>query len=153
MKAELTFRLAIENDLIPIINLLADDSLGTTRENVQLPLSESYIKAFNRINQDSNQELTVAEINGKLIGTFQISFIQYLTHQGGLRAQIEAVRVHADYRGTGIGTQLFNYAIHRAKEKGCYMIQLTTDKKRPRAIQFYEKLGFEASHEGMKLKL
>ncbi|WP_332367842.1 GNAT family N-acetyltransferase [Spirosoma telluris] len=111
------------------------------------------MNAFHRISNDPNQELTVAEINGEIVGTFQVSFIQYLTHQGGLRAQIEAVRVHSAYRGTGIGTQLFSYAINRAKEKGCSMVQLTTDKKRPRAIQFYETLGFVATHEGMKCKL
>jgi len=153
MEAELTFRLATEPDLITIIKLLADDALGATRENVELPLSERYTKAFDRISSDSNQELTVAEINGDIVGTFHLSFIQYLTHMGGLRAQIEAVRVHTAYRGKGIGKQLFNFAIERAKEKGCYMVQLTTDKKRPRAIQFYETLGFVATHEGMKLKL
>lgn len=153
MEAELTFRLATENDLITIIKLLADDALGAARESIKLPLYERYTKAFSRISNDPNQELTVAEINGEIVGTFHLSFIQYLTHMGGLRAQIEAVRVHAAYRGKGVGTQLFTYAIDRAKEKGCYMVQLTTDKKRPRAIQFYETLGFVATHEGMKLKL
>ena len=153
MEAELTFRLATENDLITIINLLADDALGSARESVELPLSDRYTKAFSKISNDPNQELTIAEINGEVVGTFHLSFIQYLTYMGGLRAQIEAVRVHSAYRGKGIGSQLFNYAIDRAKEKGCYMVQLTTDKKRPRAIQFYETLGFVATHEGMKLRL
>ncbi|GAB4017920.1 GNAT family N-acetyltransferase [Spirosoma migulaei] len=153
MDQKLTFRLATENDLLTVIQLLADDALGALRENIELPLSENYTNAFSRISNDFNQELTVAEINGEIVGTFHLSFIQYLTHQGGLRAQIEAVRVHSAHRGTGIGTRLFSYAINRATEKGCHMIQLTTDKKRPRAIQFYETLGFVATHEGMKLRL
>ncbi|MGS0524115.1 GNAT family N-acetyltransferase [Zobellia nedashkovskayae] len=83
----------------------------------------------------------------------QLSYITYLTYQGGIRAQIEAVRVHEDYRSKGIGQQLFEWAIQRAKQKGAHVVQLTTDKKRPDALKFYEKLGFTASHEGMKLHL
>ncbi len=153
MKSELTFRLATEADLLPIIKMLSDDPLGALREKVDAPISQNYVNAFNRIKTDNHQELTVAEINGEIVGTFQLTYIQYLTHQGGLRAQIEAVRVNSAYRGQGIGTRMFTYAIGRAKQKGCYMLQLTTDKKRPKAIQFYETLGFIATHEGMKLKL
>jgi GNAT superfamily N-acetyltransferase len=153
MKSELTFRLATEKDLITIIQLLADDSLGALREKIEIPLPATYLQAFARIKNDSNQELTVAEIGREIVGTFHLTFIQYLTHQGGLRAQIEAVRVSSAHRGKGIGAQLFTYAINRAKEKGCYVVQLATDKQRPRAIQFYETLGFVATHEGMKLTL
>lgn len=153
MDGSLTYRLATENDLIDIINLLADDTLGSQRETLELPLPESYRRAFAAIASDPNQELTVAELNGDIVGTFQLSFIQYLTHQGSRRAQIEAVRVRSSYRGQGIGTSMFRYAIRRAKEKGCSMIQLTTDKKRPQALLFYESLGFVATHEGMKRKL
>ncbi len=153
MESELIFRLATEADLLPIINMLSDDPLGALREKVDVPISQNYVNAFNRIRTDSHQELTVAEINGEIVGTFQLTFIQYLTHQGGLRAQIEAVRVSSAYRGQGIGTGMFTYAINRAKQKGCYIFQLTTDKKRPGAIRFYETLGFIATHEGMKLSL
>ena len=90
---------------------------------------------------------------GRIIGTLQLSFISYLTYRGGIRAQIEAVRVHKEHRGKGLGKQLFEWAIHRAKEKGAHLVKLTTDKKRPEALQFYEQLGFTASHEGMKLHL
>jgi len=86
-----------------------------------------------------------------IIGTLQLSFIQYLTYQGGIRAQVEAVRVREDKRGNGLGEKLFKWAIHRASEKGAHLLQLTTDKRRPEAINFYEKLGFSSSHEGMKL--
>jgi GNAT superfamily N-acetyltransferase len=153
MQPDLTFRLATEDDLIAIIQLLSDDPLGALREKVATPLPPAYLQAFARIKKDSNQELTIAEIDNQIVGTFQLTFIPYLTHQGGLRAQVEAVRVSSTHRGKGIGTQLFNYAINRAKEKGCYVVQLTTDKQRPRAVQFYESLGFVATHEGMKLTL
>lgn len=153
MKEPLTFRLAKENDLLDIIQMLADDTLGAAREKVEDVVSEIYVKAFEKIATDPNQELTVAEMNGEIVATFHLTFIQYLTHQGGLRAQIEAVRTNSRYRGQGIGKQVFDYAISRAKEKGCRLVQLTSDKQRPDAIRFYESLGFEATHEGMKLKL
>ncbi|WP_080240957.1 GNAT family N-acetyltransferase [Spirosoma rigui] len=149
----LTFRRATEADLPAIIRMLADDPLGALRETVTLPLPAGYRDAFDRIDGDPNQELTVAELNGQLVGTFQLTFIQYLTHRGGLRAQIEAVRVQSGYRGKGIGAKLFAYAFDRAREAGCHVVQLTTDKQRPRAIQFYESLGFVATHEGMKRPL
>lgn len=153
MKETLIFRLATESDLLPIIQMLADDTLGVTREKVGDIVSEIYVKAFEKINADPNQELTVVEMNGEIVATLQLTFIQYLTHQGGLRAQIEAVRTNSGYRGQGIGKQVLDYAINRAKEKGCRMVQLTSDKQRPDAIRFYESLGFKATHEGMKMKL
>ena len=153
MQSKLTFRLATEGDLSVIVEMLADDPLGASREKIEIPLPALYLTAFAQIRNDSNQELTVAELNGEVVGTFQLTFIPYLTHQGGLRAQVEAVRVSSAHRGKGVGTQLLQHAIEGAKEKGCYVVQLTTDKQRPRAIQFYESLGFVATHEGMKLKL
>ena len=92
-------------------------------------------------------------MNGVKVATFHLTFIQYLTHQGGLRAQIEAVRTNSNFRGQGIGKKVFEYVISRAKEKGCILIQLTTDKKRPDALRFYEEIGFVATHEGMKFKI
>lgn len=153
MKEILTFRLATENDLLAIIRMLADDTLGSMREQLEDTVSEVYIKAFEKINADPNQELTVVEMNGELVATFHLTFIQYLTHRGGLRAQIEAVRTHSKFRGQGFGKAVFDYAIDRARNKGCHLVQLTTDKQRPDAIRFYESLGFVGTHEGMKLKL
>lgn len=153
MSTNLTFRLATIDDLPEIISMLADDVYGSTRENSASIVSEKYLNAFKKIQADPNQELTVAEINGNKVATFQLTYIQYLNFEGALRAQIEAVRTHSKYRGQGIGTQVLAYAIHRAKEKGCHLIQLTSDKRRLEAIKFYEKLGFKASHEGFKLKL
>lgn len=150
---KLTFRLATKDDLADIVQMLLDDTLGAQRETHDAMVLDRYVNAFETIQADPNQELTIAELNGEKVATFQLSFIQYLTYQGGLRAQIEAVRTKSTYRGQGIGTKVFEYAIRRAKEKGCHLIQLTTDKRRPDAIRFYESLGFVATHEGMKCKL
>ena len=132
--------------------MLANDELGQLREDYQEPLPEKYYRAFENIDRDPNQELIVIEDkNSVIIGTLQLTFVQYLTYQGGIRAQIEAVRIREDVRGQGIGEKLFQWAINRSKERGAHLLQLTTDKKRPEALRFYEKLGFKASHEGMKL--
>lgn len=147
------FRKATPKDLSAIVQLLADDPLGQKREDFRDPLPTCYQEAFTRITSDPNQELMVVEDAGQVIGTLQLTFIPYLTYRGGTRAQIEAVRIHKGQRGRGIGEQLFRWAIGRAREKGAHVLQLTTDKKRPQALQFYEKLGFVASHEGMKLHL
>ena len=153
MNNELKFRLAKKDDLFDIVRMLSDDTLGATREKFEPILSDNYLKAFENISKDQNQELTIVEMNGEKVGTYHLTFIQYLTHQGGLRAQIEAVRTNSNYRGKGIGTKIFEYIIERAKQKGCNMVQLTSDKQRPEAIKFYETVGFIATHEGMKLKL
>lgn len=148
----MNFRKAEKSDLGAIVEMLADDELGQKRENFKLPLPDSYYEAFEKINADANQELIVVEINsGEIVGTLQLSFLQYLTYQGGIRAQIEAVRIRSEDRGKGYGNLFFKWAIERAKEKGAHLIQLTTDKQRPDAIRFYENLGFKASHEGMKI--
>ena len=148
------FRKATENDLLAIVAMIADDEFGKKRENFQIPLPDEYLIAFENINSDENQELIVIEnIKLEVIGTLQLSFIQYLTYRGGIRAQIEAVRIRKDQRGTGLGTEMFEWAINRAKKRGAHLLQLTTDKKRPDALRFYENLGFNASHEGMKMHL
>lgn len=146
------FRKATEKDVSKIVEMIADDELGKKRENFQQPLPYEYLQAFKKINGDENQELIVVENeNAEIIGTLQLSFIQYLTYQGGIRAQIEAVRIRKDKRGSGIGKTMFEWAINRAKERKAHLLQLTTDKERPAAIKFYENLGFKKSHEGMKL--
>jgi GNAT superfamily N-acetyltransferase len=148
----MNFRKATKEDVPFIVQMMADDELGKLREDFKDPLPEKYYQAFSNIDNDPNQELIVIENElGEIIGTLQLSFIQYLTYQGGIRAQIEAVRIRNDQRGRGIGEKLFRWAIERAKEKGAHLLQLTSDKQRPDAIRFYEKLGFKASHEGMKL--
>lgn len=150
----MNFRKATKNDLSIIVKMMADDALGKTRENFQTPLPSEYLDAFEIINADQNQELIVVENeNAEIIGTLQLSFIQYLTYRGGIRAQIEAVRIRKDQRGLGIGKTMFNWAINRAKERNAHLLQLTSDKKRPKAIKFYTDLGFKATHEGMKMHL
>lgn len=152
MAGFLRFRKAERKDVHLIVQMLARDKLGQLREDYRDPLPERYYSAFETINHDQNQELMVVENKeNEVIGTLQLSFIPYLTYQGGIRAQIEAVRIRADQRGAGIGSRLFEWAIARAQERGAHVLQLTTDKKRPEALRFYEELGFVASHEGMKL--
>lgn len=150
----LKYRKANRNDLPQIVEMLSDDELGKIRENFQNPLPTEYMVAFDRINADSNQELIIVENEQMgIVGTMQLSFIPYLTYRGGIRAQIEAVRIRKDQRRTGLGKKMFEWAIQRATEKKAHVVQLTTDKKRPDAIQFYSELGFEPTHEGMKLHL
>ena|SRR5690625_993253 len=147
------YRRATKKDLLAIVAMLADDKLGKERENFQDPLPEEYLRAFEVIDADENQELIVLEdANGEIIGTLQLTYIQYLNRRGGLRAQIESVVIRKDKRGQGLGKSMFEWAINRAKEKSAFMVQLTSDKKRPRAIEFYEDLGFTASHEGLKMQ-
>ncbi len=148
----MTFREATRNDIPKIVELLTDDKLGKIRENYQIPLPVEYLNAFENIAADQNQELVVVENeNSEIIGTLQLSFIQYLTYRGGIRAQIEAVRIRKDQRGLGIGKTMFECAINRAKERNAHLLQLTSDKQRLKAIKFYENLGFKATHEGMKM--
>jgi GNAT superfamily N-acetyltransferase len=150
---ELTFRLARKEDIPDIVRMLADDVLGADRENADNVHSDKYLKAFDRIIATPNQELTVVEMDGELVGTFQLTFIQYLINEGGLKVLVEAVRTKSSYRGQGIGKKAFEYIVNRAKAEGAYMVQLTSDKKRVDAIRFYESVGFKATHEGMKMRL
>lgn len=147
-------RKATLDDLPAIVEMLTDDEIGQTREDFKIPLPNSYVQAFEKIIADPNQELiAVIDEQGEVIGTMQLTFIQYLTYKGGIRAQIEAVRIKKGQRGLGIGKQMILWAIERAKERKAHLVQLTSDKKRDKAIHFYEELGFKASHEGMKLHL
>ncbi len=147
------FRKATKEDLPTIISMIADDPLGATREQFEDPLPTFYLDAFEKIKNNENVELTVVTDSDNIIGTFHLSFLQYLTYKGGIRAQLEAVRVHKDHRGKGIGKKILEYVIQRSMDKGCHMIQLTSDKKRPQAIEFYKSFGFVNSHEGFKLHL
>jgi len=148
----MNFRKATKKDVPEIVKMLADDELGKIREDYKIPLPDVYYQAFENINQDSNQELMVVETGEKeIIGTLQLTFIQDLSHQGGLRAQIEAVRINKNQRGKGIGKKMFEWAIQQAKNRGAYLMQLTTNRQRPEAIEFYKSLNFNPSHVGMKM--
>lgn len=150
---EKIIRKATDADLACVESMLIDDELGQTRESVSDESWINYQKAFFEIQHDKNAELLVLEINNKIVAVAQVNYLMYLTYQGGKRVQIEGVRVHQDYRGNGYGEYLINQIIKRAEKDGCHMVQLTTNKLRDRAIKFYEKLGFSATHEGMKLNL
>lgn len=149
----LIFRRAARQDVPAVVRLLADDPLGARREAYAAPLPDSYYRAFDAIERDGNNELVVAEVDGTVVGVLQLTYIPYLTYQGGWRALIEGVRVAADVRSSGVGRELFEWAIARARQRGCHLVQLTSDKARPDAIRFYQSLGFVASHEGLKLHL
>jgi GNAT superfamily N-acetyltransferase len=149
----LQFREALESDIPNLVEMLSDDELGVMREDSSLPVNQGYLKAFNSIDEDSNNELTIVESNGKIVGMLQLTFIPYLSHIGSWRCLIESVRIHSSYRGQGLGSEFFQWAIERAKKRSCSIVQLTSDKQRPDALRFYESLGFVATHEGFKLKL
>jgi GNAT superfamily N-acetyltransferase len=149
----LTLRDAKREEVPAIVEMLADDELGRGREAISDPLPAIYYVAYDELTRDTNNRLLVAEMDGKIIGTLQITFIRGLSRRGARRAQIEAVRVAGPHRGTGLGEQIVRAAIEIARDAGCSVVQLTTDKRRTDAHRFYERLGFVASHEGMKLAL
>jgi GNAT superfamily N-acetyltransferase len=154
MSADLViFRRAAPGDLEAIVALLADDPLGRERESPAVGLDPGYREAFRAIECDPNQLLAVAERDGQVIGVLQLSFIPGLTRRGMWRGQIEGVRIAAGERGGGIGRALIEWAIKRCRDRGCGLVQLTSDKRRPTAHRFYEALGLEATHEGYKLPL
>jgi GNAT superfamily N-acetyltransferase len=150
---EIAFRLAAPPDLPSIVRMLADDELGSQRERNEDPLPQAYYAAFEQIDIDPNHELVVAEWNGEVIGTLHLMFLPSVSFQGGLRAQIESVRLDKNYRNQGIGNEMMKWSIERARERGAHIVQLTTHQSREDAHRFYERLGFKASHLGMKLSL
>ncbi|MBB5775296.1 GNAT family N-acetyltransferase [Nonomuraea jabiensis] len=148
---EVLFREARKEDVPAIVAMLADDHLGATREGD--PGDERYLAAFERIDANPYDELIVAEQDGEVVGTMQLTYLAGLSRLGAERCQIEAVRVAATARGRGLGGRMIKWAVDRARERGCAMVQLTSDKSRTDAHRFYDNLGFTASHEGYKLSL
>ena len=144
--------LAEPGDLRALIEMLHDDPLGARREAPN-ESEAAYRAAFSAIDRDPNNLLIVVRNGGPPLAMAQLTFMPSLTYQGGWRAQIEGVRVRSDQRGRGLGRQLIENAIERARQRGCRLIQLTTDRERPDSKAFYEKLGFVDSHHGMKLML
>ncbi|MEV4822453.1 GNAT family N-acetyltransferase [Micromonospora sp. NPDC049274] len=148
---DVTYREAVRADLPAVIALLADDVLGKARDFTEV--DEAYERAFADISADPRNLLIVAEQGGELVGCLQVTYIPGLGRHGAERSLIEAVRVRSDRRGQGLGRELMTWAIEQARERGCALVQLTTDKSRADAHRFYLGLGFVASHEGMKLPL
>ena len=150
---EISFRDATAGDLPEIVRLLADDALGAQRERHTDPLPQAYYDAFAALQAQAGNRILLAMMDGRIAGCAQLTLIPGLSHIGTLRAQIEAVRIDSSMRGHGIGETLIRRCIELAREAGCGLVQLTTDKSRADAHRFYERLGFVGSHLGMKLKL
>ncbi|MFC9303397.1 GNAT family N-acetyltransferase [Streptomyces albidoflavus] len=147
----LLIRRAEASDVAAIVTMLADDPLGATRESPD-DLTP-YLAAHTRLAADPNQHLVVAERAGKVVGTLQLTLIPGLSRRAATRSLIEGVRVHADERGSGLGTLLIEWAVETSRAEGCQLVQLTSDATREDAHRFYERLGFVASHVGFKLQL
>jgi GNAT superfamily N-acetyltransferase len=148
----LAARRAQRADLPRLLELLADDVLGKNREG---PGSDdpAYSRAFDTIDRDPNQQLLLAELDGRVVGMLQITFIPGLSRRGAWRANIEAVRVDSELRGRGIGSWLMQRALDISRKRGCRLAQLTSDRTREGAHRFYDRLGFSDSHVGYKLVL
>lgn len=149
----IVFRRAARKDLPAIVALLADDEFGGGREDPGDPLPQEYYWAFEAIDSNSNDNLIVAEEAGTIVGTLQLTFLSCIVLRGGWRAQIEGVRIDSARRRSGLGERMMRWAIEQARQRGCRVVQLTSNKRRHDAIRFYRKLGFETSHEGLKLLL
>lgn len=149
--SDVIFREAVRADLPSVLDLLADDLLGRTRDVGQV--DARYEKAFADIAADPRNHFVVAESDGEVLGCMQLTYIPGLSRHGAERQLIESVRVRSDQRGRGLGRQMMVWAIDQARARGCALVQLTTDKSRHAAHRFYLDLGFVASHEGMKLPL
>ncbi|MEU9833351.1 GNAT family N-acetyltransferase [Streptosporangium sp. NPDC048047] len=143
-------RLARPGDLPAIVTLIADDAIAAARTG---ELGDEHRAAFDAIEADPGNELVVAELDGEVVGTMQLTYIPGISRRGALRLQIEAVRVAAPLRGRGMGRRMMEWAVERGRARGCALVQLTTDKARKDAHRFYDSLGFVASHEGYKLTL
>jgi GNAT superfamily N-acetyltransferase len=144
-------RRAGAGDVAAIVALIAADQLGSERDGGGLA---PYLDAFAAIDSDPAQLLAVVtDRAGAIVATLQLTVIPGMARRGALRAQIEAVRVDARWRGQGIGSGLLSWAIEEARRRGCALVQLTSDRRRPEAHRLYRRLGFVASHEGFKLRL
>lgn len=146
----MTLRPATRADVEAVVALLADDEVAGRRPVAPL---DRYLDAFDAIHADPRQLLLVGDDEGEVVAVAQLSFLPHLTHGGGERCHVEGVRVHRARRGEGLGRVLLDEIRRRAAARGCVMVQLTTDRRRPDARRFYEANGFVASHDGMKLVL
>ncbi|MCS7001841.1 MAG: GNAT family N-acetyltransferase [Dehalococcoidia bacterium] len=151
--AETQFRRARAADVPAILRMLADDPLGAARETVADPTPDAYLRAFEEIAADPKQWLVVGERDGEVISTMQVCVLPSLSYRGGRRAIIENVRVRADHRGRGVGSAMIRWAIDLARVERCVLVELASHRVRADAIRFYERLGFVASHVGLKLSL
>jgi GNAT superfamily N-acetyltransferase len=147
------FRDAILADLPTIIAMLAEEQIGGRADDPSEPLDPAYLAAFDAIDRDPDQRLIVAELEGAIIGTMQLSWLPGLLNRGAWRGQIEAVRIASDKRSLGLGAAMIGWAVERFRERDCFMAQLTSNNDRAAAHRFYERLGWKKSHSGFKLEL
>lgn len=146
-------RRAREDDVPDVVRLLANDQLGATRDGIQDEADRArYVAAFDAIDTDPGELLMVADRGGRIVATFQLSFLPGLARRGAWRSQVEAVRVADHERGTGLGTELMRWAVEESRRRGCTLVQLTSDRTREDAHRFYRRLGFADSHVGFKLR-
>ncbi|MER5582717.1 GNAT family N-acetyltransferase [Streptomyces asoensis] len=148
---DLEIRAAVPDDIPAVVAMLADDPLGAQRESPD-DLGP-YLAALERLSADPNQRLVVAVREGRVVGTLQLTIVPGLSRRGSTRSIIEGVRVHADERGSGLGTRFIEWALEESRRENCQLVQLTSDTARTDAHRFYERLGFVASHVGFKLQL
>ncbi|MFE0921679.1 GNAT family N-acetyltransferase [Streptomyces nigra] len=148
---DLEIRPAVAEDVPAIVGMLADDPLGAQRESPD-DLTP-YLAALERLQGDPHQHVVVAVREGRVVGTLQLTIVPGLSRRGATRSIIEGVRIHADERGSGLGTRLIEWAVDESRRQECHLVQLTSDKTRTDARRFYERLGFTASHTGFKLQL
>jgi ribosomal protein S18 acetylase RimI-like enzyme len=153
MAEPIEIRAAVRAEVPAIVALLADDPIGSGREQNTDPLPDAYWEAFDDIAAQPGNFLLVAEAGGAIVGCLQLTVIPSLSRAGAKRGQIEGVRVGSHWRRGGIGEALIRHAIELARDAGCGLVQLTSDASRADARRFYERLGFVASHIGMKLSL
>jgi GNAT superfamily N-acetyltransferase len=148
-------RLAVADDVQAVVDLIVDDPVESARAADPTATPPRHWDAFAAIDADPNNELIVLEDphGGRILGTLQLVYIESLNWGGGLRGQIQGVRICPPVRGRGLGTLLISWAIDRARNRGCVVVQLSTDKNRIEAHRLYRRLGFRASHEGFKLRL
>jgi GNAT superfamily N-acetyltransferase len=145
---------AQEHEIADVVHLLHDDPFGATRESPDAAGLEPYLAAFRAIAADDNNQLVVGRGDDRnVVAVAQLTFLPSMTYGGSWRAQIEGVRVARQLRRQGVAKAFFAHLIDLARARGCRLVQLTTDKRRPEALAFYERLGFAATHEGMKLSL
>ena len=149
----LTYRKAVETDLPFIVRLLTEDAVRLTEDRPDEPFHPRYVNALREIDADANQSMIVAVLDGETVGTLQLTFIPGISGLGTKRCLVEAVHIAPAHRSKGLGTQMIQWAIAQARERGCGMVQLTSNKKRLDAHRFYERLGFLKSHEGFKYHL
>jgi len=149
-------RPASREDVPRVAELIMHGASVQKRTQVEIAVEARdpvYLKAFDVIAANPYNTLFVAELEGRVVGTYQITVLPGMAERGRIRAKIESVHVAPECRGRGIGAIMMRHAIGFAAEKGVGLVELTSHKARPDAHRFYNSLGFVQSHEGFKMAL